>query len=233
MPKLKTILFCGEKLLNTTVEKLYERFENIEIINSYGPTECTFAVTCIKITRDILKQEEIPIGIPKKDVNIFIIDEKEKKLKDGEIGEILITGESVAKGYVDPNERNFIMYNNQKAYKTGDLGYIKNGILYYKGRKDKQVKYKGYRIELDDIEQNLNKLEYVDRAIVSTAKNKLGNITKIIAFVKLKNRKEIEEIRQDLLTKIPEYMCPMIKIVEEIPLNKNGKCDERRLVEEY
>lgn len=233
MPNLKTILFCGEKLLNTTVEKLYERFENIEIINSYGPTECTFAVTCIKITRDILKQEEIPIGIPKKDVNIFIIDEKEKKLKDGEIGEILITGESVAKGYVDSNERNFIMYNNQKAYKTGDLGYIKNGILYYKGRKDKQVKYKGYRIELDDIEQNLNKLEYVDRAIVSTAKNKLGNITKIIAFVKLKNRKEIKEIRQDLLTKIPEYMCPMIKIVEEIPLNKNGKCDERRLVEEY
>ena len=175
----------------------------------------------------------MPIGIPKKDVDIFIVDDNENILKEGEAGEILITGKSVAKGYLIPNERKFVMYNNQKAYKTGDLGYIKNGILYYKGRKDKQIKYKGYRIELDDIEQNLNGLEYVDKAIVTTIKNETGNVTKIIAFIKLKDNKEIAEIRKDLLKKIPKYMCPMIKIIKEFPLNKNGKCDERRLVEDY
>ena len=70
MPNLKTIIFCGEKLLNTTVKKLYSRFSNIKIINCYGPTECTFAVTSIEILRNF-ECEEVPVGIPKKDVENF------------------------------------------------------------------------------------------------------------------------------------------------------------------
>ena len=71
MPNLKKALFCGEKLGESTVSKLYERFENLEIINCYGPTECTFAVTCDKER----KGEKISIGIPKKDVNVFVVDD--------------------------------------------------------------------------------------------------------------------------------------------------------------
>ena len=236
MPKLETIIFCGEKLLNSTVKKLYERFNDIKIINSYGPTECTFAVTSIEIEKKMIEEENIPVGRPKKDVNIFIIDEEKNELKDEQIGEILIVGESVADGYLgETKKEDFINYKGKKGYLTGDLGYIKKGILYYKARKDKQIKYKGYRIELSDIERNLQELEYVEKAVVCAKTNKDNKISNIIGFVKLKENiiKKETEIREELKKKIPEYMCPKIKIINEFPINKNGKCDEKKLMEDY
>lgn len=236
MPNLQIILFCGEKLLKSTINKLYARFDNIKIINCYGPTECTFAVTSYDIIKRIQNAEDIPVGVPKKDVRIYIVDEEKNSIRDGEIGEILIIGESVADGYLGNITNNsFIQYNGEKAYLTGDLGYIKNGILYYKARKDKQIKFKGYRIELTDIENNLQELDYIDRAIAIANKNKENKVLNIIAFVTLKdniNKSELQ-IKKDLQKKIPEYMCPKIKIVNNFPLNKNGKCDEKKLLEEF
>ena len=95
LPNLQTILFCGETLMRSTVNKLYERFDDLRIINSYGPTECTFAVTSIEVKKDS-NESEISVGMAKKDVKIYIVDENLNELKDGELGEILITGESVA-----------------------------------------------------------------------------------------------------------------------------------------
>ena len=236
MVNLQTILFCGEKLLKSTINKLYSRFDNLQIINSYGPTECTFAVTSINISKDMVNNENVPIGIPKNDVNIYIVDENRKKIKDGEIGEILIVGESVSDGYVGNIVNNsFFKYNGKKAYLTGDLGYIKNGVLYYKARKDKQIKFKGYRIELTDIEENLQKLDYIDKAVSINNSNKDGKTINIIAFISLKENitKTELEIIKDLKKKIPEYMCPKIKIIKNFPLNANGKCDEKKLLEEF
>ena len=156
---------------------MYARFDNIKIINCYGPTECTFAVTSYDIIKRIQNAEDIPVGVPKKDVRIYIVDEEKNSIRDGEIGEILIIGESVADGYLGNITNNsFIQYNGEKAYLTGDLGYIKNGILYYKARKDKQIKFKGYRIELTDIENNLQELDYIDRAIAIANKNKENKV---------------------------------------------------------
>lgn len=234
MPNLKTILFCGEKLLKSTINKLYSRFNDLQIINSYGPTECTFAVTSLYINKDLLNSDNIPVGFPKDNVNIYIVDENRNTLQDGEIGEILITGESVADGYLGNVINNpFIKYNGKKAYLTGDLGYLKNGMLYYKARKDKQIKFKGYRIELTDIEENLQELDYIDKAVVIKNANEHDKILNIISFVKLKENisKTEFEIIQDLQKKIPEYMCPKIKIIKDFPLNANGKCDEKKLLE--
>lgn len=233
MPNLKTILFCGEKLLAGTAKKIQERFKNIKIINSYGPTECTFAVTSIEITQKMIKENDIPIGIPKSDVKIYIVDENLQEQSSGETGEILITGKSVAKGYIGENKGKFIIYKGKNAYLTGDIGYFKNGKLYYVARKDKQIKYKGYRIELLDIEENLYKLGYVEKTVVVAKQNKEGKVTKIIAFIKLKENviKNEVEIKKDISTKLPQYMCPIIKIIEQFPLNRNGKIDEEKLME--
>lgn len=236
MPKLQTILFCGEKLLKSTVDKLYSRFDNLQIINSYGPTECTFAVTSIEINKEIANTENIPVGVPKKDVRIYIVDENLSELQDKEIGEILIVGESVANGYLGDNtNKSFINYNGKKAYLTGDLGYIKNGVLYYKVRKDKQIKFKGYRIELADIDKNLQELNYIEKAVSIAKIDKHDKILNIFSFVILKENitKTELEIKKDLQEKIPKYMCPKIKIINEYPLNKNGKCDEKRLLEDF
>ena len=138
MPNLRTILFCGEKLNRFTTEKLYSRFNNLKIINTYGPTECTFAVTSIDIPKNII--DEIPIGKEKDDVKIYIVDDNLNELSEGMIGEILITGDSVSKGYIGNDVKNaFIEYKGAKGYLTGDLGYKKEGLLYYKCRKRKII----------------------------------------------------------------------------------------------
>ena len=230
LPNLKTIIFCGERLLKTTVEKLRLRFKDIKIINSYGPTECTFAVTSLEITEEMLKQDNIPVGKAKEDVEIIILDENRNKLSDEQLGEILIVGDSVANGYLGAiKETSFIQYNGKNAYLTGDLGYLKDGNLYFERRIDNQIKYKGYRIELSDIEKNLYSLNYFEKVKVIEKKSKDNKVIKLIAFVKLKVEKTEVEIKKDLSAKIPEYMRPSIKILEEFPINNNGKTDIEKL----
>ncbi len=231
MPNLKKVLFCGEKLGESTVSKLYERFENLEIINCYGPTECTFAVTCDKVK----KGEKISIGIPKEDVKIFIVDDNLQELGENEVGEILISGESVGNGYLktELNQGAFIEFNGKKAYLTGDLGYKLNDKFYCLGRKDKQVKYKGYRIEISEIEAVLGKLEFIEKVVVVVDFDDSENVNKIIAFVKEKEEcmKSSKEIKEKLKNYLPDYMIPVIRIVKQFPLNVNGKVDERKLLE--
>lgn len=232
LPKLNTIIFCGEKLFNITVEKLYKRFKNIKIINSYGPTECTFAVTSIELTKDSVNENNIPVGRVKEGTDILILDNEKNIVRENEIGEILITGDSVAEGYLEAPEKNpFITYNGQRAYLTGDLGYIKNKILYCTGRMDNQIKFKGYRIELSDIEKNFYDLNYIDKVKVISKLSNKNTVIKLVAFIKLKNgtNKNTIEIKRDLGKKLPDYMIPNIKILEEFPLNNNGKTDINKL----
>lgn len=100
------------------------------------------------------------------------------------------------------------------------------------GRKDKQIKYKGYRIELLEIEKVINKLDFIEKAIVTTTKNSDGKVNKIIAFIKEKKgcSKTSLEIKRYIENSLPNYMIPVIRIVEEIPLNENGKVNEKMLL---
>ena len=230
MPNLKKILFCGERLTEKTVYKLNERFTNLQIINSYGPTECTFAVT----STIIKPNEEISVGTPKEDTDIYIVNESLEELQDKEIGEILIVGESVSKGYLNKelNKNVFITFNNKRAYLTGDLGYKKNNYIYCIGRKDKQIKYKGYRIELLEIETVINNIDYVEKSVIMTLKQN-DIIKRIIAFVKTNDNKHtIQDIKSCIEKELPNYMIPTIKIVNEIPLTENGKVNEKALLGE-
>lgn len=231
MPNLQTVLLCGEKLTEETVDKLFERFSNLNLINSYGPTECTFAVTSIKINNS----KDISIGIPKDDVKLYIVNDNLEELNEGEIGEILITGASVGKGYLNNSKnKNFIIYNEHRGYLTGDLGYKKDNKFYCIGRKDTQIKYKGYRIELSEIETVLNNIEYTEKAIVTTNKTKDDKVSRIIAFVKVKASFNItqKDIKEQLKKALPEYMIPNIKLINEIPLTPNGKINTKKLLED-
>lgn len=234
MPRLEMIIFCGETLLVKTAKELHNRFKDIKIINCYGPTECTFAVTKVEIDSDMEKLSSLPIGRAKKDVEIVIVDDKKQPLPNGEAGEIMIVGKSVALGYLNTDSDAFTTFNSKKAYLTGDIGYLQNDMLYYKCRKDNQIKYKGYRIELNDIEQNLSKLSYIERAVVAP-KYDGEKVSRIMAFVKLKENESVKPmaIKRDLLKMIPDYMCPVIKIINNFELNQNGKCDVKKLMEEY
>ncbi len=230
MPQLKTVLLCGEKLMRQTVEQLFARFPGIRLINCYGPTECTFAVTSAEIT----DPDDLPIGTPKSDTDVLVVNDQLEELGEGETGELLIVGESVGKGYLNQSaDRRFLRYKGRNAFLTGDYGYRKHDVLYCLGRTDTQIKWKGYRIELAEIESTLNRLEQVERAAV-TAKKRDGRVSRIIAFVQVKPGCCFgpNEIRNQIKTELPAYMIPRIQLVERFPLTANGKVDLQVLLEE-
>ncbi len=246
MPNLKTMYFIGEVLPPTLVDELRLRFPNVRIINSYGPTEATVAVTGIDITDEILHEnKELPIGKVMEGVHIKIINENGIEVENGEKGEIVIIGKSVSKGYYkNDNITNKVFFYKDmegetlRGYKSGDIGYFKDDILYFSGRKDFQIKLNGFRIELEDIENNIRKIDNIKNAVVLPC-YKEDKIAHLVAFVALKTNNELSPLKNTLLIKselkkyIPKYMIPRnIKVISEFPLNANGKIDRKRLMEE-
>ena len=170
LPNMKTFLFCGEVLSNDVSRKLLERFPKATIMNTYGPTEATVAVTGIHVTNEVVeKYQSLPVGYCKSDCRIIIMKEDGTIAADGEKGEIVIVGPSVSVGYLgspELTEKAFTVIDGERAYKTGDAGYLENGLLFYNGRLDFQIKLHGYRMELEEIEHHLRSCSYVEAAVV-------------------------------------------------------------------
>lgn len=220
-PNFKCVYFCGERLETKIAIKLLEAFPSLNVINAYGPTEATSAISSILITKDIIEKNEIlPVGIIEDSAcNIEIIDD-----------EIVLKGKSVFNGYIGGITGGYYDEHGINCYKTGDIGYIKDNYLYCKGRKDNQIKYKGYRIELDEIELNILKLSEVKDCCVVAKYNNENIVNNIKAFVITNRKISVEEIKDELNKLLPEYMIPrIIKIVDELPLNSNGKIDRKAL----
>lgn len=216
---LKKLCVIGEKML-TFKEKSYE------IYNMYGPTEATCLVTLDKIEEN---SDDIPAGYPIDNVDIRIVDENLKELRSGERGQILISGICLAKGYrnnPEETEKRFInLKNGKRAYLTGDIGSMDPyGNLHCFGRMDNQVKFKGYRIELDEIRKALLKINGIEDAAVLLINEKYTSYlaSALVADPALSS----DVIRYMLIKELPEYMVPQkIKFLEEFPLNRNKKID--------
>lgn len=244
MPFLTDILFCGEILSNKTTSRLLNRFPAANIVNTYGPTESTCAVTEIAITKEINQSYiPLPVGKPKPGTWIRILDENNNQLSDGVCGEIVIVGDSVSIGYWNDDEKNALSFGTTlqdgkeyRYYRTRDEGYIKDGILYYSGRIDTQVKLHGYRIELGDIENNLLKIENVEQAVV-IPKYRDGKVASLNAYIVYSEeisdqRILINNIKDYLRMNVPEYMIPKkITFLSEMPMTTNGKIDKRAIGE--
>jgi D-alanine--poly(phosphoribitol) ligase subunit 1 len=218
-PFIKCIYFCGEMLQKSLVKEIFKRFPEIKIINAYGPTEAASAVSAIEITEEILAKEELlPVGkISSAATEITV-----------ENGEIVLKGKSVSKGYLSGETGGFYKEDGKNCFKTGDVGFIENGKLYCKGRFDSQIKYKGYRIELSEIEANISSVPGTENCAVIAKRNPEGEVRLIKAFVS--GNVSEEEIRKKLSENLPEYMIPKsIKKLDFIPFNKNGKIDRKEL----
>lgn len=241
LPRLGLFLFCGETLTNRTADRLAEAFPKAEIVNTYGPTESTVAVTQVRITPEWRQTASLPVGEEKPGTWIFIQDGQGNDLPDGEAGEIVIAGDSVSIGYWRSPELTAQAFGvreidgrSWRAYRTGDTGVKRNGQLYYQGRIDFQVKLHGYRIELGDIEKNLLKLDGVTGAAV-TPVSRDGKVKSLTAFVVAERRSadefaEGQRLRRELKALVPEYMVPRkFVFLDKLPMTNNGKVDRRAL----
>jgi len=247
LPGFKQIYFGGEILLKKTVQYLHETFPKALVYNLYGPTESTVDISGCLVTDEMLADEEnpIPIGYKMDGTEVWIEAEDGRHCADGEVGELVTVSKSVSRGYFNNPEKTkacfFMGDHGLMGYRTGDLVYRKNELLYFVGRKDFQIKLNGYRIEVEDVTSNLSKVSVVQSCAVLPALGKDGKVAYLAGFVTLisgiekkSTLEQVVAIKSELKELIPAYMIPQkIFIVPEFKLNTNNKIDRKALAEAY
>lgn len=230
------IIFSGEVMPLKHLNEWMKYLPNAMCVNVYGPTEITCNCTYHIIDRNREYLDKIPIGKPFPNERVFLLnDDNELITNPNEVGEICVTGTSLALGYyanIEQTNSHFMQNPLVKEYielmyRTGDLAYYNElNELVFSGRKDFQIKYLGHRIELEEIEKSIMKIDEIIRCccIFDESNNKLygfyiGNISKKDLHIKLKEL-------------LPTYMIPTKLIqMDNFPMNKNGKIDRKKLIE--
>lgn len=228
----------GEELKWSHVDTLRRFNPNMRIINEYGPTEAT--IGCIVYEVGDETSPKVYIGKPIQNTNIYILNAQKQAVPLGVVGEIYIGGQGVGRGYLNQSalsEAKFVenpFQTGERLYRSGDLGcWLPDGNIDFKGRGDHQVKIKGYRIELEEIEKILNGLRNIEQAIVIAKADNLGE-KRLIAYIVSKEFVDATSLKEGLMLvleeELPDYMIPQIYVlIEEIPLTTNGKIDRKAL----
>jgi amino acid adenylation domain-containing protein len=243
LPDLKILVLGGENLQTSICKNWLDIYPRHILYNEYGPTEATVGVSCYKVTNDTLSLlgNTIPIGIPSRRAKFFILDKNLKKVPTGDIGELYITGNCLAQGYLNQptlTEEKFInsplgTKEGSRIYKTGDLcRQLDDGVFEYFGRVDNQVKIQGFRIELEEIQCGLQKHHAIKDVIVLAVENNLQE-PQLVAYL-IAQKSTIAptpvEFRRFLQERLPSYMIPSAFVwVGEFPLTDNGKLNQSQL----
>jgi D-alanine--poly(phosphoribitol) ligase subunit 1 len=241
LPGLRRFLFCGETLAPETASQLLDRFPQAEVWNTYGPTEATVATTSVRIDRGVLeKWSPLPVGASMPGTHVVVLDENGAQVPENQRGEIVIAGPNVSPGYLgrpDLTAKAFFSFEGTPAYRTGDWGREREGLIFFEGRMDNQVKVNGYRIELGDLEANLRALPEIADAVVLPVQ-KGGRIDSLAAMIVLAVEKHGSDfemsaaLKNRLGERLPAYMVPRkFHFLEAFPMTPNGKADRRRLAE--
>ena len=239
LPRVRRFLFCGETLPPQTAAQLLKRFPKAEVWNMYGPTEATVATTSMRVDAAILERySPLPVGHAMPGTEILLVNRNREVVPPDERGGIIIAGPNVSPGYLarpDLTADAFFQHRGQRAYRTGDFGRFRNGLLFFEGRMDEQIKLSGYRIELGDVEANLRALATVRDAVVLPV-IKDGAAQSLAAFVVLAVRDDAshfnlsQRLRKQLSERLPAYMLPRkFAFFDTFPMTANGKVDRASL----
>ncbi len=237
------LVIGGQQLMAASVQKLFDLAGDHSpvVTNVYGPTECCDVSTCMSFTPEQVSKTgtgfvAMPIGKPLNNVQVYILDAHRKPVPAGINGELCIAGEGLARGYVNRpelTEEKFMKVDfvqNGRIYQSGDIGrYLEDGTILLTGRADDQIKLRGFRIELSEIENGiLNYNVAVQSAVVVLAGNE--NDQEIAAYYTASEKMEKDDLRQFLSVRLPAYMIPSYFIqLEKLPLTINGKVDKKSL----
>ncbi|HVS80635.1 MAG TPA: amino acid adenylation domain-containing protein [Pyrinomonadaceae bacterium] len=236
---LRQLLAGGDVLSVPHVRKVFEELKDCCLINGYGPTENT-TFTCCYPLKDLAKVNgSVPIGYPISNTSVYILDAWMSPSPIGVPGELYIGGDGLAHGYLDRPELNaerfirdpFSTVPGARLYKTGDLArYRATGEIEFVGRIDNQVKVRGFRVELGEIEAALAEHPSVREAVV-VARRDEGDKHLVAYLVPCEDRSiAIDEVRDFLKQRLPDHMVPSVFVVlESLPLSPTGKVDRLAL----
>lgn len=236
---IKKIITLGEALSTDLAIDIYNKFnKKVEIINQYGPTEATVGCMAHKFDPNKDISGSVPIGIGGDNTYIYILNENKEEVSVGSIGEMYISGDCVAQGYLNREELNkerFItdpFKTDNIMYKTGDLALrLPNYEIEYIGRIDEQVKLRGFRIELGEIESTISEYKDIKDCIVLVKDNKDENLKYLISYYISDNDINTKDFKDFLSGKLPHYMIPLKYIrINQIPLTVNGKVNKKELL---
>lgn len=237
LSSLKQVLFGGNVASIFHVKKFKSAYPDCHLSNIYGPTECTTFALSYLIPDEINENNSLPLGQPISHTSAVILSEDRQIVPIGVPGEICLGGPGLAIGYINQEnltKEKFINnpiseLNVDRLYLTGDIGmYTADGHISFIGRRDDQVKLRGYRIELLEIEQVIRTLDIIKDVVVLIQQPE----DLLIAYViqEAASNLDANDIKQMLAKKLPAYMQPdIIKMMQEYPLTTNGKIDKRQL----
>jgi amino acid adenylation domain-containing protein len=226
----RVMLIGGDKLRTGAPARLPFR-----VVNNYGPTECTVVTTCAWLMNGC---EGIPpIGSGIANTRVYLLDRRLEPVPVGVRGELYIGGEGLARGYLGPADLTAERFlpnpfgeDGGRFYRTGDWGRFQaDGTIEYLGRLDDQVKVRGYRVELGEIESVLNEHSSVKQSAVVAIEDERRD-KRLLGYVVGENGVTVQSLKAYLRERFPEYMIPgAILMLEEMPLTANGKIDRKRL----
>lgn len=234
---LEYLLVTGEVIKPSLVQRWFNRFPEIKMVNAYGPTEASDRIThyVMDCTPNV---DRIPIGKPLSNLKIHIVDENMRLCPVGVKGEICVSGVGVGRGYLNDESRTkevfiedpFTTEIGVRMYKTGDLGcWRSDGNIDFLGRKDHQIKIRGFRIELGEIESEIVKHHSVKEAVVIDREGKNGD-KYLCAYLVSDNVLDFLELKTFLSERLPEYMIPTYFFrLEKFPLTISSKVDRQAL----
>lgn len=238
LASLRILLAGGDVLSPRHINKVLDNIPDIVVINGYGPTENTTFTCCHAMTIHNRPNRTVPVGKPIRGTDVHILDEHRARIKKGEVGELYTSGLGVALGYINADAEDHAFFADPSIapgliYRTGDLVRENiSGDLEFIGRRDNQIKNRGYRINLDEVKSSLLQIANISDVVVVRKDGSSGEQL-LAAYIKLENRSSMtgERIREILSSKVPGYMVPDQFIFQEtLPVNINGKIDRHHIL---
>ena len=234
---IRCLVFGGEVLKRSLVDRLHALEPGPRVVNVYGPTEDTVYSTATEVSAGV---ETITIGKPVSNSRSYILNDSMQPVPVGIPGELYLAGDQLARGYLHDEEltkERFIEVDptgpiaEERLYKTGDLcRWREDGEIEFLGRVDQQVKIRGFRVELEEIESTLESMAGVDGAAAAVVDGGGGQKMLVVYLVSRDEAVTSEAARAYLAERLPKYMLPQVVIhLEELPRLPNGKLDRKQL----
>jgi amino acid adenylation domain-containing protein len=242
---VRQLLIGGEKLSPAHVRTFLARHPAIPLRNGYGPAEnCMLTTTHLIRPEDCDITEGIPVGRPVPGTTVVLLTEEGRSCAPGENGEVCIAGSGLAVGYLDQPEMTAEKFPTAvvdgapvRMYRTGDIGVLdEGGVLHFRGRRDRQVKISGHRIELSEIEIAARELDGVRQCLVVPLTAADGQVNRLALCYVAETAADAHdgpsesEVRTALARTLPAYLVPaVVRRLDRFPVTANGKADQEEL----